>query len=142
MQSSDQVVSFSLVKAMNSNMNVDIPKRKVKQTKAMVYRSHQQLKQQLIAIDSEQSKSLSNINRDLELAKDALKAFRVNQKQARRESIARHSVSALGSGLDFGLKVMSGTSTPSLQRRQCGLSFGRNSSLHSPGHGSTSEVSS
>ena len=141
MQSSDQVVNFDLVKAMNSNINVDIPKSKVKQTKAMVYRSHQRLKQQLTAIDSEQSKSLSNINRDLELAKDALKAFRINQKQARRESIARTSASAL-TGLDFGRKVMSGTSTPSLQRRQGRLLFGRDNSSNSPGRGGTSEVSS
>lgn len=121
---------------MISNIDLDIPKNKAKETKVMVYRSHQRLKQQLKSIDTEHSKSLSSINRDLKIAKDALRAFRVSQEQSRRQSIGPHS--ANGPHSDFGLKLMTNTSTAPLRKRGTVL-FERNSYSNSPGR--FSEVS-
>ena len=128
---SEQLVTSSTVKAMSLNMNIDIPKSKAKQTKAMVYRSHQRLKQQLRNIDSERSRSLSNINRDLEIAKDALKALRISRGQPRRQSIGRHSGSVLNSESDFRLTSMANTSTAPLYR-QSAVPFEPDSSSNCP----------
>ena len=135
---SEQLVTSNTVKAMSLNMNVDIPESKAKQTKAMVYRSHQRLKQQLRNIDSERSKSLSNINHDLEMTKDALKALRISRRQARRQSIGRHSTRVLNSESNFGQKSMANTSTAPLHRRSS-VPFEANSSSNCPGR--FSEVS-
>ena len=71
---------------MNSKLNVDIPKSKTKQAKAMVYRSYQGLRKELKSIDQQYLKTLSHIDRDLEKTKETLKALKVSQKHARRKT--------------------------------------------------------
>lgn len=75
---------------MTSNVNVDLPKRKIKYTKAMVYRSQQNLKNELKSIDAEYSKSFSDIQRDLVKVRDDLLSLRVSQRRTRRSCIGGH----------------------------------------------------
>jgi hypothetical protein len=100
---------------MTSKLELDISKSKAKHTKALVYRAHQGLKKELKNIDSEYSKSLSTIHRDLEKTRHALKALRITQKQVKRDSISRHNVHQ--QGMDFDLRSMPLIPTPPLQRR-------------------------
>jgi hypothetical protein len=102
---------------MASNIGVDIPKSQEKHTKAMVYRSRQVLKKELKNIDSEYSKTLSNLHRDLEKTRDALKALRVSQKVARRNS------GLCKQGIDFGLSSVTHVPAPPLLRRSRASTF-------------------
>lgn len=71
---------------MTSNMEIDVPKKKVKQAIAMVNRCQQGLMKKLRNIDLEYSKSLTEIDRDLEKTRASLKAFRVEQSRLRSDS--------------------------------------------------------
>ena len=68
---------------MSKWRDLDLPKGKEKHAKAMMYRSRQGLKKELKNIDSEYSKALYNIHRDLEQTRDTLKTLRMTQKQVR-----------------------------------------------------------
>ena len=82
---------------MNAKTDSDLSRSTERHAKAMVYRSHQGLKKELQNIDSERSKALSIIRRDLERTKDNLKALRMTQKQVRHLTcIIKHK-----QGMDF-----------------------------------------
>ena len=71
---------------MSSNINVDVPKKKINYTKAMMFRSNQGLKKELQHIDSQCLKNLANIDRDLDETRRALSALRLSQNRIRRNS--------------------------------------------------------